>query len=53
MVVFDIIVNGEVKETINPRTQKLKAMVEFVKEQMKVMKQKYGNNIIINRRFIY
>jgi hypothetical protein len=53
MVVFDIIVNGEIKETIKPRTQKLKAMVEFVKEQMKVMKLKYGNNIVVNRRFIY
>jgi hypothetical protein len=53
MVVFDIVVNGEVKETIKPKTQKLKAMLEFVKEQVKIMKQKYGNNIVINRRLIY
>jgi hypothetical protein len=53
MVVFDVIVNGEVIETIKPKTQKLKVIVEFVKEQMIIMNQKYGNNFIINRRFIY
>jgi hypothetical protein len=53
MVVFDVIVNGEVIETIKPKTQKLKTMVEFVKEQMIILKRKHGNNFIINRRFIY
>jgi 2-polyprenyl-3-methyl-5-hydroxy-6-metoxy-1,4-benzoquinol methylase len=53
MVVFDVIVNGEVIETIKPKTQKLKAMVEMVKEQMVILKRKHGSNFIINRRFIY
>jgi hypothetical protein len=53
MVVFDVVVDGIVIETIQPKTQKLKAMVEFVKEQMIILKQKHGNNLIINRRFIY
>jgi hypothetical protein len=53
MVVFDVVVNGVVIETIKPKTQKLKAMVEFVKEHMIILKQKHGNNFIINRRFIY
>jgi hypothetical protein len=53
MVVFDVLVDGVVIETIKPKTQKLKAMVEFVKEQMIILKRKHGNNFIINRRFIY
>jgi hypothetical protein len=53
MVVFDVIINGVVIETIKPKTQKLKAMVEFVKEYMVVLKRKHGNNFIITRRFIY
>jgi hypothetical protein len=53
MVVFDIVVNGVVIETIKPKTQKLKSMLDFVKEQMIIMKRKHGNNFIINRRFIY
>jgi hypothetical protein len=53
MVVFDVIVNGEVIETIKPKTQKLKTMVEIVKAKMIILKQKHGNDFIINRRFIY
>lgn len=53
MVVFDVVINGVVIETIKPKTQKLKAIVDFVKEQMVEMKRKHGSNIIINRRFIY
>jgi hypothetical protein len=53
MVVFDVIIDGEVIETIKPKIQKLKIMVEYVKEQMLIMKQKHGNNIIITRRLIY
>jgi hypothetical protein len=53
MVVFDIIVNGVVIDTIKPKSQKLKVMIDFVKEQMIIMKRKHGKNIIINRRFIY
>ncbi|MDB5053718.1 MAG: hypothetical protein JWM44_1768 [Bacilli bacterium] len=53
MIVFDVVVNGEVKETIQPVIQRLKAMYDYMKEQMKIMKKKYGEDIQLNRRIIY
>lgn len=53
MVVYDIVVDGEVKETIHPMNQRLKNMYAYVKEQIKLMKSKYGSNIRVNRRIVY
>jgi len=53
MVVFDVVVNGEVKETIKPINQRLKNVYTYVKEQIEVMKLKYGSGIILNRRIVY
>lgn len=53
MVVFDIVVNGEVKETIMPINQRLKNVYTYVKDQIELMKVKYGNAIVVNRRFVY
>lgn len=53
MVVFDVVVNGEVKETIRPINQRLKSVYTYVKEQIELMKLKYGNSIIVNRRIVY
>jgi hypothetical protein len=53
MVVYDIVLNGEVKETIKPLDQRLKNMYYHTKEQIKLMKAKYGKNIVVNRRILY
>jgi hypothetical protein len=53
VIVYDVIVNGEIKETIKPTSQRLKDMYAFVTEQINLMKKKYGYNIKINRRVIY
>jgi len=52
-VVYDVLVNGEVKETIKPMNQRLKNMYTYVKEQIELMKLKYGNSIVVNRRIVY
>jgi hypothetical protein len=53
VVVYDVVVNGEVKESIRPVNQRLKNVYVYVKEQIELMKLKYGNGIIINRRIVY
>ncbi|MCC3375899.1 mechanosensitive ion channel protein MscL [Cohnella sp. REN36] len=53
MIVFDVIVGGEVKETIRPKTAKLKEIYVIVGEQMKQMKRKYGPDVDVKRRMIY
>lgn len=53
IIVFDVMVNGEVKETIKPINKRLKNIYAYVKEQIKVMKMKYGNGIVVKRRIVY
>jgi hypothetical protein len=53
MVVFDVVLNGEVKETIKPINQRLKDVYSYVKDQIELMKLKYGKGIIVNRRIVY
>jgi hypothetical protein len=53
VVVYEVVVNGEVKETIRPKTQRLKNVYTYVKEQIELMKLKYGNGIIVNRRLVF
>lgn len=53
MLVFDVVVNGEVKETIQPKTSKLKDVYNYVTNQIKIMKVRYGSNVKIERRMHY
>jgi hypothetical protein len=53
MIVYDIVVNGEIKETIKPRKRSLKEIYAYMLEQTKLMKAKYGDNVKIKRRMIY
>jgi hypothetical protein len=53
MIVYDIILNGEIQETIKPRKNRLKEIYDYMQEQTKLMKIKYGENIKISRRVIY
>ncbi|MEC0228785.1 MULTISPECIES: mechanosensitive ion channel protein MscL [Paenibacillus] len=53
MLVYDIVVNGEIKETIKPRKNRLKEIYSFMLEQSKLMKVKYGENVKIKGRMVY
>lgn len=53
MVVFDVVVNGEVKETIRPLNQRLKDILKLMQAQKQVIARKYGSNAMIKRRILY
>lgn len=53
MIVYDIVLNGEVKETIKPRKVRLKEIYTYMLEQTKLMKIKYGENVKITSRIVY
>jgi hypothetical protein len=53
LVEYDVVLNGEVKETIKPINQKLKDVYTYVREQIEMMKVKYGSGITVNRRIVY
>jgi phosphate starvation-inducible protein PhoH len=53
MIVYDIVLNGEIKETIKPRKRSLKEIYAYMLEQSKLMKAKYGDNVKIKGRMIY
>ncbi|MBJ9988242.1 mechanosensitive ion channel protein MscL [Paenibacillus sp. S28] len=53
MIVFDVIVHGEVKETIRPATQRLQHILAYVTEEAKILSKKYGTAVKLNRRIIY
>jgi hypothetical protein len=53
LIVYDIVLNGEIKETIKPRKNRLKEIYAFMLEQSKLMKAKYGENVKIKGRMVY
>ncbi|MEK0316311.1 mechanosensitive ion channel protein MscL [Cohnella sp. 56] len=53
MIVFDIIVGGEVKETLRPNTSRLKEIHDFINAQMRLMRSKYGYEVRVMRRILY
>ncbi|SDO44384.1 hypothetical protein SAMN04487897_11473 [Paenibacillus sp. yr247] len=53
LIVYDIVLNGEIKETIKPRKNRLKEIYTFMLEQTKLMKAKYGDNVKIKGRIVY
>lgn len=53
MIVYDVIVDGAVRETIRPTAAKLRDISRFMKDQMKLMGRKYGNQVQVKRRMVY
>ncbi len=53
MIVYDVIVNGKIQETIRPKRQKLREIYDYVNEQMKDMRRKYGQGVHVKRRMVY
>ncbi|WP_156889580.1 mechanosensitive ion channel protein MscL [Paenibacillus harenae] len=52
-IVFDVFVDGKVKETIQPSNQRLKEIHAFIKEESTGLIKKYGTNVYLNRRVVY
>ena len=52
-IVFDVTVDGKVKETIQPKTQRLKEIHSFIKAESTGLIKKYGSNVYLNRRVVY
>jgi uroporphyrinogen-III synthase len=50
MIVFDIVANGEVKETLVPTNQRLREMRDYLYDRLPELKAKYGE-IEVYRRF--
>ncbi|WP_336742834.1 mechanosensitive ion channel protein MscL [Paenibacillus sp. y28] len=53
MVVFDVIVNGKVIETITPLNRRLKDIYRYVADQMDRIRKAYGANVVVKRRMLY
>lgn len=53
MIVFDVIVDGRIRETIHPQSVKLREMTSFINQQMKALGRKYGYGVQIKRRMVY
>ena len=52
MLVFDIVVNGEVKETVRPVSQRMKDIYLLMQGKMKDIKGKYGSNVQVRKRIL-
>jgi phosphopantetheine adenylyltransferase len=52
-IVFDVFVDGKVKETIQPSNQRLKEIHTFIKAESSGLIKKYGHNVYLNRRVVY
>ncbi|MUT68646.1 mechanosensitive ion channel protein MscL [Paenibacillus sp. NEAU-GSW1] len=53
MIVFDVVVDGEVKETIKPANQRLKEIYAYVQLESRRVQAKYSGSIYLNRRMEY
>jgi hypothetical protein len=53
MLVYDVVVNGEIKETILPRKHRLKEIYHYMMEQNQLMQRKYGEHVRLNKRIVY
>ncbi|WP_248926539.1 mechanosensitive ion channel protein MscL [Paenibacillus hamazuiensis] len=52
MLVFDIVVNGEVKETVKPMSQRMKDIYLLTQGKLKEVKAKYGSNVQVRKRIL-
>ncbi len=52
-IVFDVFVDGKVKETLQPSNQRLSDIYPFIKAESNALIQKYGRNVYLNRRVVY
>lgn len=53
MVVFDVVVDGKVVQTIRPLNQRPREMYWFMVDQMQKITAIYGNRASVHRRVVY
>ncbi|MDQ6421033.1 hypothetical protein RB620_16520 [Paenibacillus sp. LHD-117] len=52
-IVYDVFVDGKVKETLQPREQRLQDIRLFIKSEAARLISLYGSNVYLNRRIVY
>lgn len=52
-IVFDVVVDGERKETLHPAHQRLQDIRGFIQREADSLIRKYGTDVHLNRRIIY
>ncbi|GKU79633.1 mechanosensitive ion channel protein MscL [Paenibacillus sp. L3-i20] len=52
-IVFDVIVNGKMTETIRPNKSRISELQTFIAEESVNLIRKYGNNVYLSRRVEY
>lgn len=52
MIVFDVVVNNEIKETIKPASQNLHDIHWCMVDRVEELKVKYGDAFIVFRRLV-
>ncbi|WP_158606782.1 hypothetical protein [Paenibacillus ginsengarvi] len=52
MIVFDVVYNGAVQETLRPSNQNRTEMYWFLVDRIPVLQQKYGSLFTVYRRTI-
>lgn len=52
MIVFDVVLNGRIQETLRPANQSRREVYWFIVDRVPAMVQKYGRDITISRRLV-
>lgn len=52
-IVYDVVVNGKITETIKPSNQRLREMMGFMFDRVEELKVKHGDNFTLCRRVMY
>ncbi|MEF3304873.1 hypothetical protein [Paenibacillus sp. GYB003] len=52
MVVFDIVCDGEIRETFRPSNQNRRELYWFIVDRLPLLRQKYGHSFTVYRRSI-
>ena len=52
-IVFDVVVDGERKETLHLTEQRLQDIRSFIQSKANSLIRKYGPDVSLNRRIIY
>lgn len=53
MIVYDVVVDGTVRETIRPNAKKLRDISRLMKEELKMLGRKYGPQVQVKRRMVF
>lgn len=53
MIIFDVIVNEQKVDELYPKTTSIRDLLTFIEVQMEKLQSEYGQQVYLNRRYIY